>query len=108
MTRQHVLGMIRACKEQGARVIVGGPEPANYVEQYLARGADVVVIGEGELTLEELLPHLASVGPSGLQAIRGIAFRTDDGRLVVTDPRPSIPDLDRLPFPDLAAVDVPE
>ena len=39
----------------GWRVVVGGPEPANYAEQYLAAGAHVVVAGEGELALEAIL-----------------------------------------------------
>ena len=40
-----------------------GPEAANYPEQYLDHGADVVVAGEGEETLAELLPALAAPRP---------------------------------------------
>ena len=53
-----MLQILRAAKESGWKTVVGGPEPGAYVEQYLASGADVVVIGEGEITLEELLPIL--------------------------------------------------
>jgi anaerobic magnesium-protoporphyrin IX monomethyl ester cyclase len=35
--------------------VVGGPEPANYAEQYRAVGAHHVVPGEGELALEAIL-----------------------------------------------------
>lgn len=108
MTKQNVLAMVRACKEQNCTVILGGPEPANYPEEYLKRGADVIVIGEGELTLEELLPHLARHGPTEMHAIQGIVYREDDGRFVRTDPRPYIQDLDAQPFPDRAAIDVDE
>jgi radical SAM superfamily enzyme YgiQ (UPF0313 family) len=108
MTRQRALAMIGRSKERGATVVVGGPEPANYVEEYLDRGADVVVIGEGEQTLEELLPHLKRVGPREMEQIQGIAYRTADGRLVHTAPRPFIRDLDTLPFPDFEAVEVAE
>ncbi|RMF27608.1 MAG: radical SAM protein [Chloroflexi bacterium] len=107
MTRRHVLAMIRRCQAVGSTVVLGGPEPANYAEAYLARGADVVVIGEGEQTLEELLPHLARRGPTGMQAIRGIVYREEDGRIVRTAPRPYLRDLDAQPFPDRAAVDLP-
>jgi len=107
MTRRHVLAMIRRCQAVGSTVVLGGPEPANYAEAYLARGADVVVIGEGEQTLEELLPHLARHGPTGMQAIRGIVYREEDGRIVRTAPRPYLRDLDAQPFPDRAAVDLP-
>src|SRR5579871_6667748 len=49
MTRPAVLKILRAAKEAGWSTVVGGPEPAAYVEEYLQRGADVVVFGEGEL-----------------------------------------------------------
>ena len=47
MTRRMVLEMIGLCADQGCLTVVGGPDPANYAEEYLLRGADVVVIGEG-------------------------------------------------------------
>ncbi|MDQ7029323.1 MAG: radical SAM protein [Ardenticatenia bacterium] len=108
MTRQNVLEMVRTCKAHGCTVILGGPEPANYAEEYLARGADVVVVGEGELTLEELLPHLARHGPHNMGHIRGIVYRDEHGCIVRTPPRPYIRDLDAQPFPDREAIDVAE
>lgn len=106
MTRRNVLEMIRFCRDRGSLVIVGGPEPANYAEEYLQRGAHIVVIGEGELTLEELLPHLARYGPTNLEHIQGIVYREDDGHLVHTPPRPYISDLDAQPLPDRAVIDI--
>jgi anaerobic magnesium-protoporphyrin IX monomethyl ester cyclase len=106
ITRGSVVRMARLCQELGSIAVVGGPEPANYPEEYLARGADIVVVGEGERTLEELLPHLARCGPKDMEHIRGIVYRREDGSLVRTQPRPFISDLDGLPFPDRAAIDV--
>lgn len=104
--RKSTLEIVRHAKSRGARVVVGGPEPANYPREYLANGADVVVRGEGELTLEELLPHLARHGLGRLDAVRGIAFLDGDGELVETPEREQIPDLDLQPFPDREAIDV--
>ena len=106
MTKQNVLRMIGMCKQAGARVILGGPEPPHYADRYLERGADIVVIGEGEMTLEELLPHLARRGMEGLEQIKGIAFLGEDGRVVRTPPRPQIPDLTAQPWPDREAIDL--
>src|SRR5579871_4426479 len=53
MTRPNAVEILRAAKEFGWQTVVGGPEAGAYVEQYLSAGADVVVIGEGELTLQE-------------------------------------------------------
>src|SRR5690349_11862006 len=54
MTRPVVLEILREAKEAGWKTVVGGPEPGAYVNEYLEAGADVVVIGEGEITTAEL------------------------------------------------------
>src|SRR6266852_2239680 len=48
MTRRNVLAIASRARAAGWRVILGGPEPANYAEEYLAAGAEVIVAGEGE------------------------------------------------------------
>ncbi len=106
MTKQNVLRMIGLCKNIGARVIVGGPEPPNYAQEYLDFGADVVVIGEGEVTLEELIPHLARHGSHRLDSIFGLIFRNEEGQVVKTPPRPQIADLSARPWPDREAIDL--
>jgi radical SAM superfamily enzyme YgiQ (UPF0313 family) len=107
MTKFNALKMIALAHQHGARVILGGPEPPYYAREYLLRGADVVVKGEGELTLAELLPHLARHGMNGLDSIAGIAFINSDGALVETQPRPFIPDLSANPWADREAIDIP-
>src|SRR5688572_9290383 len=82
MTRRIVLEIIASAKQSGWTVILGGPESANYPVEYLRAGADVVVIGEGETALAELLPKLASSGPHQLSGIRGIVFKNEDGEPV--------------------------
>ncbi len=47
MTRKNVLWITAAAKALNAKVVLGGPEPVNYAEEYLDHGADVVVAGEG-------------------------------------------------------------
>jgi anaerobic magnesium-protoporphyrin IX monomethyl ester cyclase len=105
MTRRSVLEIVSAAKRHGWRVILGGPESANYAGEYLEAGADVIVIGEGELTLSELLPELARSGAHRLHHLAGIAFLDEDGELVRTRERAKIKDLDTLPLPDREAID---
>lgn len=104
LTRVSVLELIKVCGDLGIPVVVGGPDPANYAEEYLEFGADVVVIGEGEETLLELLPELGR-GSEHLADVRGIAFSTDGGTFR-TESRPHIRDLDSLPFPDRDAIPI--
>ena len=105
MTRVRVVEMIRLCRSLGSWVVVGGPEPASYARQYLEQGADVIVEGEGEETLEELLRHRSEGRPQSLAEIEGICFRDKAGGIVRTPSRPMIRELDRLPFPDRGAID---
>ncbi|MFQ5750477.1 MAG: B12-binding domain-containing radical SAM protein [bacterium] len=106
MTKPNVLKMIQACKRLGSTVVLGGPEPPHYAEEYLQFGADVVVIGEGEITLEELIRHLQTNGTQDLAGIKGIVYQNEDGTLDSTPPRPFNTNLDDLPFPDREAIDL--
>src|SRR6202000_2911601 len=71
MTRRPVLDIIAVARRHGWTVVLGGPESANYPHEYLAHGADVIVTGEGETTLEELLPALAARGRHRLHRVAG-------------------------------------
>ena len=107
MTKFNILKMIAVCNQIGIRVVVGGPDAPYYAKEYLDHGADVVVRGEGELTLEELLRHLAQHGDRTLDTINGITFMRDDGETIETMPREFIKNLSDMPWPDRAAIDIP-
>jgi radical SAM superfamily enzyme YgiQ (UPF0313 family) len=105
MTRSNVVEILGVAKEAGWQTLVGGPEPGAYVIEYLAAGADVVVIGEGELTLQELVPALQAKDLARLNRVDGIAFRADNGSLVRTKPREQIKDIDNQPWPARESID---
>ena len=104
MTRRTVLDILSAAKAAGWKVVLGGPEPASYAAEYLRAGADVIVEGEGELTLGELLPALRS---GSIEGIPGIIFQRSDGSIARTPGRQLIPNLDSQPWPDRQRVDIP-
>ncbi|MEK9138505.1 MAG: radical SAM protein, partial [Bacteroidota bacterium] len=106
MTKLNVLQLITYCKSKGCAVIVGGPEIPYYGEDFVNHGADVGVIGEGELTLEELIPHIQKHGVRGLSHIHGIIYRDDNGKIILTPDRALIPALDVLPDPDRESINV--
>ncbi len=60
-------------------------------------GLDVVVVGEGEETIAELAPLLLARRP--IDGVKGILFRSPDGRVVRTPPREGPAELDDLPLP---------
>src|SRR6202050_1660678 len=106
MTRTNVLEILRAAKQAGWQTVVGGPEPSAYIAEYLDGGADVVVIGEGEVTIEELVPVLKCDSRESLRSVDGIAFRSAEGTIVQTNPREQLRDIDAQPWPDSEAIDV--
>jgi len=105
MTRRNVLRIVRAAKLHRWTVVLGGPESANYIAEYLDAGADIIVTGEGEVTLAELLRTLPQHGVHRLHGVHGIAFRDEEGRILSNAARVRIPDIDELPFPDREAID---
>jgi anaerobic magnesium-protoporphyrin IX monomethyl ester cyclase len=106
MTRSNVLEILRAAKESGWQTLVGGPEPSAYIREYLDAGADIVVIGEGEVTIEELIPVLKAGVRDSLHRVDGIAFRDSEGAIVQTKPRDQLRDIDSQPWPDREAINL--
>jgi anaerobic magnesium-protoporphyrin IX monomethyl ester cyclase len=104
MTRGNVIRMLYAAKDAGWKTVVGGPEAGAYAKEYLAEGADVVAIGEGELTLEELLPLLQRGSTEYLSQVHGIAFRGQKGTVQYTPPRALISDIDVQPWPSRESI----
>ncbi len=93
--------LARALRDAGVRSLlcVGGHYPTLRWEEVLEAipELDCVVRGEGELTLRELAARVA--GGREWRDLEGIAFR-DGAGCRATPPRPLIPDLDGLPYPE--------
>src|SRR5262249_3496838 len=82
-----------------SKIILGGPPPSSVPSRSLELfdSVDMVVIGEGERTLLELVR--SDWRPESLKAIKGIAYR--HGKTITMNPgRELIADLDELPMPD--------
>ncbi|HWF07090.1 MAG TPA: radical SAM protein [Bryobacteraceae bacterium] len=105
MTRAGVIETIEVARAAGWRVIAGGPEPANYAEEFLDAGAEIVAAGEAELALEELMR--TDFDSRAWPAIDGIVFRDAGGRTVRNKPARLLSDLDAQPWPDRERIDIP-
>lgn len=77
--------------------VAGGHHITFTYPEALSEGIDFCVLGEGELTLLELVTRLESNGDT--ESIRGIAFMSSQGNVIRTPPRLPIRSLDVLPFP---------
>ncbi|MCS7129697.1 MAG: B12-binding domain-containing radical SAM protein [Candidatus Caldarchaeum sp.] len=102
-----MLSMVSSAKELAAAardsceaVIAGGPMPSSYPAMFL-KDFDVVVQGEGEHTVAELLDKMDGRGEPHLDGVKGLWLspRMNGGRVSFTGGRPLVKDLDEFPFP---------
>ena len=111
--REAACTMIDLAKARGCTVILCGADATDHADLYFARGADFVLIGEGEETLGELLDYLTRhpeagklVSKDALADMAGLAYK-DAASTIQRNPRRSdITRLDDLPFPAWDLIDV--
>lgn len=92
----------RIKEELGIPILVGGPSTLSN-SSFLDYGCDIVVHGEGEITIQEIIEFYN--GKRKLKNIKGISYRKN-GKTIKTPPRELIKNLDELPFPDRSKVDI--
>ncbi len=93
----HALRILRAAKEQGKKVVIGGPHATPLYKEVLMDGFDYVIRGEGEIPMLNLLKKTGEM--SGLAYI--------DGGVPKANHVSRIKDIDTLPYParDLMKLD---
>ncbi len=99
------VAVARMAKEinPGVKVVMGGPH-ATYDHENLLKHypVDFVVLGEGEMGFLELLKKVRDK-KNDFESVKGIAFLR--GKVLTTEKRSRIEDLDALPFPARHLVD---
>lgn len=90
-----------------SKIVVGGGVVAESSTLLLSRvPADIAVIGEGEITMKEIVSALKN--NNSLETVKGIAYKKENNQIKINPARPLIKDLDNLPFPayDLFPIDI--
>ena len=100
--REAAFRMSEIANEKGCKVIVSSSDSTDHYEKYLNHKADFIIIGEGELTLKELIDKNCE-NPS---EVEGLVFRENE-KTVFTKKRNILTELDSLPMPawDLVNID---
>lgn len=101
--REATFEMIQLAVDRQIPVIVCSSDSTDHYQKYIEKGAQVVLIGEGEESLIEVLYALQT--KAEMHSIHGIAFM-HERELVVTPKRKVIRNLDVLPIPAWDLVDV--
>mgnify|MGYP000162130026 FL=1 len=101
--REAAFEMIQCAKAKGVHVIVASSDSTDHYEEYLEKGADEIVLGEGELTLLDLVNTIKNKG--AVQDLDGIAFKVND-EIKKNSKRPILTDLDSIPIPAWDLIDI--
>jgi anaerobic magnesium-protoporphyrin IX monomethyl ester cyclase len=87
-----------------SQIIVGNSVATSIPETLLSKTeADIAVMGEGDITIVDLLKAIAEKRP--LEEVSGICFKMN-GKLIQTKSRPMIKDISTVPFIDFSIFDV--
>ena len=107
MNTEQALDLARVAKRVNRHMltIVGGGNARARHATFLAAGFDVVVLGEGETTIVELIDAWSH--QRDLHDVKGIAYGNQQDEVVITEPRAAPTCLDELPIPawDLLPLD---
>jgi radical SAM superfamily enzyme YgiQ (UPF0313 family) len=102
--REAAFRMIQLARRQGCTVVVCSSDSTDRYQEYLEKGADFVLLGEGEQTLLELATTI-SAGRDDFSQIPGLAWLQN--KLPVRNAaRKVMKDLDSLPLPAWDLVDI--
>lgn len=111
MTKLNVLRIIEFIKKEPllyhTKIILGGPEVRNHIQNFLNHGADYIVLGEGEETTLELIQYLNNTNTQkSIYDIYGIAFLDKDKKVCITPERAKLKELEALPLPNRTKVNL--
>ncbi|MGB5531201.1 MAG: radical SAM protein [Ignavibacteriaceae bacterium] len=102
--REAAFRMAEIAQKKGIKVIASSSDAADHYEKYIAHGVEFVVIGEGEITLRELLKKLDN-GETNFKNVDGLAFK-ENGNITRTSSRQIVTELDSFPMPAWDLVDI--
>ena len=120
--RAAALAMVTMATRRGVPVIVSSSDATDDPAAYLAAGATLVLVGEGEITLGEATRTLIGAprrGGPGLprngraesshpdwRKVAGLAYRGETGEVARSGPRPLVQNLDLLLPPAWDLIDI--
>ena len=123
--REACFEMLALGKKFGTKNIVCSSDATDHAQEYLQKNTDFVLLGEGEMTLIELLENISydtdnqvnnQIIDNNLSKINGIAFleksnaenntQNNEKTPLITPKREILRDLDTLPMPAWELVDI--
>lgn len=108
MTKVNVLRIINIIKSEpslvNTKIVLGGPEVRNHAQNFLLYGADIIILGEGELTMLEVVQAIEQ--GKGWNDIESVCYKDKNCTIIKTEERKLNKELDQLPFPNRNKIDL--
>ena len=101
--REAAFEMIKLGKQAGCTVIVSSSDSTDHFQLYLDEGADIVLLGEGEISLLETIQKIEKNEP--LEDVKGIVYKEEE-EIRNNGRRPVLRELDILPLPAWDLIDI--
>lgn len=101
--REACFEMIKLGKNHNCKIIVCSSDSTDHYEEYIEKGADFILQGEGEITLLELLKRVDS--NQNIDELNGIVFKKSES-IQVNKKREVQQTLDDFPLPAWDLVDI--
>ncbi len=102
--REAAFKMISIAKKYNCKAVVSSSDSTDQFQNYLAHKADVILLGEGELSLLETLKCIDD--KEDLKQVKGICYIDESEEILNTGRRSVIKDLDILPQPAWDLIDI--
>jgi len=101
--REACFEMIKYGKSHGCTLIICSSDSTDHYTEYIEKGADFILLGEGEMTLLELIKVLEN--KEDIDDLEGIVFKKNDS-IGVNAKREVQHNLDEFPMPAWDLVDI--
>jgi anaerobic magnesium-protoporphyrin IX monomethyl ester cyclase len=106
LTKYNVMKLIRFCQENGIVSVLGGPDASTQIEEFLNYGADIIISGDGEEPLLNVLKRLKSKSKYQLEHIPNVSFKNRERKIIQNPRKASKRSLNEYPYPDRSAIDM--
>jgi radical SAM superfamily enzyme YgiQ (UPF0313 family) len=104
--REVAYHILETSQRAGATVLANGSDASDHTLDYLQKGFRYVLLGEAEWTLLEVVLHLLKGDEEALHHVPGLAYlHKDTAKLMRTERRDLMRNLDHLPFPSRDLID---
>jgi radical SAM superfamily enzyme YgiQ (UPF0313 family) len=103
--REVAYCILEMSQRAGAIVLANGSDASDHAAEYLQQGFRLVLLGEAEWSLLEVVEHLLRGTTGDPGQIAGLAYLNHESELVRTKRRELMRDLDALPIPARDLID---